>query len=239
MSPSPPSPPVLDQVVAQLSQELGVNLYSCCLYGSAVRGNAIAGVSDLNILIVLGESNAAAHAAVARALEKFPDVDPFVLGRRGFERSMRAFAPKFASIRRNYRVLAGADPLAGFQVDPPLERFLCEQALRNLRLRLAYSFITRKRHEAYDRYLRRQVTPIFLGLSEAARLADVKVPKEFEARVPALAATFSIDGAVLTDLLALRRTSGRLTEADVVAWHQRVFPVLDAVIAWMESKWPA
>ena len=163
MSPSPPSPPVLDQVVAQLSQELGVNLYSCCLYGSAVRGNAIAGVSDLNILIVLGESNAAAHAAVARALEKFPDVDPFVLGRRGFERSMRAFAPKFASIRRNYRVLAGADPLAGFQVDAPLERFLCEQSLRNLRLRLAYSFITRKRHEAYDRYLRRQVTPIFLA----------------------------------------------------------------------------
>src|SRR6185369_6724655 len=103
MTPKPQA--TLDQAVGALRSELGENLFSCCVYGSAVRGNAIEGVSDLNLLIVLNQSNTGAHQAVARAIGGLPQVDPFVLAKRGFERSVRAFAPKFASIRRNYRVL--------------------------------------------------------------------------------------------------------------------------------------
>jgi hypothetical protein len=135
----------LDQAVNALRTELGDNLYySCCVYGSAVRGNSIEGVSDINLLVILNQSTAAAHEAVARAIGGQRQIDPFVLARRGFERSVRAFATKFASIKRNYRVRFGADPLVDLNVDAELEKFLCEQAVRNLRLRLAYAFITRQ-----------------------------------------------------------------------------------------------
>src|SRR5688572_15108843 len=97
----------LDQAIRALRSELGENLFSCCVYGSAVRGNTIEGVSDVNLLIVLNRSSAGAHQAVARAIGGMAQIDPFVLAKRGFERSIRAFAPKFASIRRNYRVLQG------------------------------------------------------------------------------------------------------------------------------------
>src|ERR1022692_4512097 len=46
----------LDQAVNALRTELGKNLYSCCVYGSAVRGNSIEGVSDINLLIILNQS---------------------------------------------------------------------------------------------------------------------------------------------------------------------------------------
>jgi len=59
---------VVDQAVQSLFKELGPNLYSCCLYGSAVRGNFIEGFSDINLLIVLNESNPNAHQAVAKAI---------------------------------------------------------------------------------------------------------------------------------------------------------------------------
>src|ERR1700761_6942154 len=95
----------LDQAVAALGRGLGDNLHSCCVYGSAVRGNAVEGVSDLNLLIILNESTVTDHEAIARAIGGCPKIDPFILGRRGFERSERAFATKFASIKRNYRVL--------------------------------------------------------------------------------------------------------------------------------------
>ena len=170
----------LDRAVVGLRTELGDNLYACCLYGSAVRGNSVEGVSDLNLLIVLQESAPAAHAAIARVIGADPLIDPFILGRRGLARSARAFAPKFASIRRNYRVLYGADPLVDFQVDPALEKFLCEQALRNLRLRLIYSFVTRQRHKSYDRFLQRNITGLFVNFSEALRLHGVTVPVAFE-----------------------------------------------------------
>ena len=228
----------LDEAVSALRQELGDNLFSCCVYGSAVRGNTIEGISDINLLIILNQSSAAAHEAVARAIGGRSLIDPFVLARRGFERSVRAFAPKFASIGRNYRVLHGADPLADITVEAALEKFLCEQAVRNLRLRLVYSFVTRQQHKAYDKFVVRNVTGMFVQFSEALRLNGVDIPKSFDARVPVLAKEFKIDGDVLRDLLALKQSPQRFSEAEAVNWHQKLFPVLDTVLVWMETHWP-
>lgn len=226
-----------EEAVAALREALGDNLYSCCLYGSAIRGNIIEGVSDLNLLIILNNSDSEAHEAIAGAIENNESIDPFVLGRRGFERSVRAFAPKFASIKRTYKVLYGADPLAGVELDPGLERFLCEQALRNLRLRLVHAFVTRAQSKSYDRFLARSVTPLFLRLSEVARLNGEGLPATFEDRINLFAKEFKIDGNILHDLLALKRSAQRLTDKEAVEWHQRVFPILDAAIAWIENNW--
>ena len=228
----------LDDALAALKRELGGNLYSCCLYGSAVRGNEIEGVSDLNLLIVLNQSSSAAHQAVARALEGRPRIDVFILARRGFERSVRAFAPKFASIRRNYRVLHGADPLAEMPGDARMEKFLCEQALRNFRLRLVYSFVTRERHQAYDKFLVSHVSPVFVLFSEVLRLEGVSIPRTFEERIPVLEREFNIDGQVLRDLLALKKSPRRFAGDEAVAWHDRFFPLVDQALAWVENKWP-
>lgn len=228
----------LDHAVGALRRELGENLFSCCVYGSAVRGNAIEGVSDVNLLIVLNQSNTAAHQAVARAIGGLPHLDPFVLAKRGFDRSVRAFAPKFASIRRHYRVLHGADPLAAIRVDAGLEKFLCEQAFRNLRLRLVYSFVTRAQNKGYDRFVLRHITPLFVQTSEVLRLSGVNIPVAFEARIPVLEKEFKIEGQVLRDLLALRKQPVRFSETEAVAWHERLFPMVDAVLVWIESQWP-
>lgn len=227
----------LNRAVESLKAALGDRLYSCCLYGSAVRGNVIEGVSDLNLLIVLNESSSATHQSVAEALADFPQVDPFVLAKRGFERSVRAFAPKFASIQRNYRVLHGADPLAELKVDPVLERFLCEQAVRNLRLRLVYSFVTRSRHKSYDRFVVRNITALFVQFSEVLRLGGASIPKEFDARIPLFEQEFKINGEVLRDLLALKRAPRRFNEAESSRWHDRLFPVMDTVLQWIEDHW--
>jgi predicted nucleotidyltransferase len=227
----------LDQAVDALRLELGQNLYSCCVYGSAVRGNAIEGVSDINLLIILNESNVAAHQAITRAIGGKAIIDPFILARRGFERSVRAFATKFASIKRNYRVLYGADPLVNLLVDAELEKFLCEQAVRNLRLRLVYSFVTREHHQAYDKFLIRNITGIFVQFSEVLRLSGIIVPVGFDARIPIMEREFKIDGQVVRDLVELKKAPHRFSNDETIKWHERVFPVIDAALAWMESKW--
>jgi predicted nucleotidyltransferase len=96
---------VLKQVAKDLSEALGDNLYSCCLYGSAVRGNFVDGTSDINLLILLNQSDVHAHSLLADVLQKYKRIDPFILAKRGFERSFRMFNPKFAIIQRHYRVL--------------------------------------------------------------------------------------------------------------------------------------
>src|ERR1044071_1503435 len=117
---------VLNQIVPSLKSLLQDNLHSCILYGSANRGDLVPRLSDINLLIVLGESTPQAHAAIAETLRPHECISPFVLGLVGLERSLRAFAIKFRSIRRNYRVLHGTDFLANWSVDEELVRFLCE-----------------------------------------------------------------------------------------------------------------
>jgi hypothetical protein len=228
----------VDSALAALRRELGGNLYSCCLYGSAVRGNMVRGVSDVNLLIVLDVSDPAAHEAVARAIGAEAGVDPFVLGREGFARSVQAFAAKFSSILRNYRVLHGADPLAGITLAPALERFLCEQALRNLRLRTAHSFVTRARHCAHGRFLMRSVTPLFLRLSEIVRLEGAELPGEFSERIVLFERMLGLDGAVLRELLELKKRREPLTAEEAAIWHGRFFPLTDVAIHWIEAHWP-
>jgi predicted nucleotidyltransferase len=228
---------LLDKAVKALRTELGGNLYSCCLYGSAVRGNLIKGVSDINLLIIVNESNSIAHEAISRAIGGEPKIDPFVLAKSGLARSFRAFAPKFASIKRNYRVLVGADPLAEFGADPQLEKFLCEQSLRNLRLRQVYSFVTRQRHKSYDAFVIRNTTPLFVQLSEVLRLNGISVPTGFDARIPVLEKEFKVDGGVLRDLLSLKSAPRRLTETEIVSLHAKLFTLVDTVIGWIESHW--
>ena len=228
---------VVESVVVELKAALGDNLHSCCLYGSAVRGNHIPRVSDVNLLIVLNESTPAAHNAIANVVSRRSEVDQFVLARRGFERSVQAFASKFASIQRNYRVLHGADPLAGIKVEPDLERFLCEQALRNLRLRLVYAFITRQRTKVYDKFLARSVTPLFVQLAETLRLQGISVPKDFAARVAVFEKEFGVKGESLRALLEFKARPSRLNDEEQTAWHERIFALVDKVVTWIEAKW--
>ena len=236
---SPDCESLTSAVVAALRENLGANLYSCCIYGSAVRGNWIAGVSDLNLLIVLNESTPVAHDSIAEVLHKYPNVDPFILGRAGMERSLRAFAAKFANIRRQHKLLHGADLFVDLAFDPALERFLCEQAMRNLRLRLVYAFVTRSSRKSYERFLISNVTPLFVQLSQVIRLNGGMLPKEFETRVATFEAQFKIDGSVLRELLGLKQKPRALDESEVVTWHSRAFPLVDAVVKWIEANWPA
>jgi predicted nucleotidyltransferase len=231
---------VLKQVVAGLSEALGDNLNSCCLYGSAVRGNFDTDTSDINLLILLNQSDVHAHIALASALQKFKRIDPFVLAKRGFERSFRMFSPKFASIQRHYRVLFGADPLVSLRVKPAEEQFLTEQAFRNLRLRLVYAFVTRHHHpNAYQRFIVRNITPLFVQLSDILRLNEIEVPIEFRSRVPLIETQFKIDGSVLYDLLELKTNRKKLSDKDETVWHERLFPLIDRVLVWIEENWPS
>jgi hypothetical protein len=234
---STPADPLVAKTVAVLQERLKDNLYSCCFYGSWVRGNAIPGKSDINLLIVLNESTPAAHASLSQVFAGESRLDPFILGRSGFERSVRAFTAKFGSIRRNYRVLHGADVLAQVQVDNIMERFLCEQSLRNLRLRMVQAFVLRSPTRTYERYLERCVAPLFVGASDALRLNGVTLPPDFAARIPLMEAEFKIEGQVLRDLLKFKSAPGKLGGDETMRWHQRLFPVVDAVVRWIEGKW--
>lgn len=229
----------LERAVEALRSRLGDNLYSCIIYGSSVRGDYVPVVSDVNMLIVLNQSTPEAHTAIADAVIGHVRIDPFVIGRPGINRSFRAFALKFLSIKRDYEVVYGSDALMDFDVEDEHERFLCEQSLRNVRLRLVRGYIVfGKDRRRYIEFLRHWVPTIFVDLSEALRLADIEIPHDFRDRIGVLNANFGLEDSILENLLELKEHPRHYSSAEVVHYHARVFEMLTHAIQWIESHWP-
>jgi predicted nucleotidyltransferase len=242
----------LNEAVEELLTRLGDNLYSCVLYGSAVRGDFVPVVSDVNLLIVLNKSNATAHAAIRNAVQGRLRIDPMVIGRPGMDRSFEAFALKFLSISQDHEVLHGIDPFEDFSVDPELDRFLCEQALRNVQLRLVRGYIVFGRDRLrYTDFLLHWIPTIFIDLSEVLRLTGTDVPHDFRDRIELLGQGFNIDTSVLTDLIDLKENpprpsfdwrliwGRRLSASEISRFHERVNILLTDAIQWMETRWPS
>lgn len=230
----------LDRAVESLKSRLGENLYSCMVYGSVVRGDFVPVTSDVNLLIVLNDSTPEAHAHIVEAVRGRLRIDPFVIGKVGMERSFEAFALKFLSIRRDYQVLHGSDPLEKFEVKEELERFLCEQALRNVRLRLVRGFIVfgedRKR---YAQFLIHWIPTLFVDLSAGLRLVGHDIPGGFADRIPVIEREYGGDASVLRDLLSFKEQPHPLSLDVVKDLHSRIFRILTRAIEWMEAQWPS
>jgi hypothetical protein len=235
----PETQAALDRATASLKKTLGENLRSLVLYGSAVRGNLIPTVSDLNLMILLEESTPEAHAAIADAIRGPVRIEPLVLGRAFLPRSLQAFAVKFMSIRRNYRVLHGADPFEGVTVDESLAKFLCEQAVRNLRLRSVRAFVVMGHDRPrYAKFLAKLTSALFTDLAEALRRVGTDVPRSYEERIPLFEKAFGVDASVLRDLLELKSSARTPSAGEAKEFHSRLFKLLDGAVRWMEAQWP-
>ena len=229
----------LDETLAALRTALGDNLHSVVLYGSAARGDFVAGVSDLNLLIVLNDSTPRAHEALATALRGRANVEPFAIGRPGLVRTARAFPAKFAAIRRTGRVVHGPDPLAGVPHFPDLERFAAEQALRNVRLRLVYNFIKRGADQKmYARFVIDFAPAVYAACNAALELEGHTIPKHRDEQARLYASVFGADSSVLGDVIAIKKSRRPISAADVSSIHERLFTLVMAALDWAEKRWP-
>lgn len=228
---------ILTAVVSGLRERLGENLYSCILYGSAVRGSFVAGVSDLNLLIILNESTPAAHREISKILKRKVRIEPFVISRVGMERSFDAFAIKFCSIKRHYQVLHGEDPLSDLVIDEKILYFVTEQALRNLLLRTVHAYINLSHdRQRYLGYLVQIVPQVSTDIGTALRVRGIPVEKSGEDRIPLLTEHLGDSAQVLKDLLALKRKKVMLSEEELFQVHSKLFTLLDRTITWL-SEW--
>jgi len=127
----------------QVSGALGPALVGVVLYGSAAGEDWIAGSSDLNTAIVVEHLNVAALDTLAPLVARWRRKGlalPLVVDREYLERARDTFPMEIEDIRRQHRVIAGADPFTGLEPDEATLRRECEQEAygKLLRLRALY-----------------------------------------------------------------------------------------------------
>jgi len=115
-------------------------LLSLTLYGSAVSGEFVDKHSNLNLLIVLKNTDLEVIKKSSKLIRKFKMINALFLTEDYISNSTDVFPIEFLDMQENCFVLYGKDVLKDIQVDIRNLRFQCEQELKAkvLKLRQAY-----------------------------------------------------------------------------------------------------
>ncbi len=109
----------VDDLVSQLTQVHGAALRAVVLYGSAASDEAVAGHSDLNVLVIvetLSVPTLQTLAQTIRAWQEAGNPPPLTLTVAEWQRSADIFPMEYADILERHRVLHGTVPMDGITV---------------------------------------------------------------------------------------------------------------------------
>jgi predicted nucleotidyltransferase len=118
---------------AELRELFGDALRSVVLHGSVARGEAVAGVSDVNLLVLLERASPddlAAASPLARRWAEAGESPPLLMTWDEWQRAADAFAIELADMKDAHEVLHGANPLDALVVEPAALRLQAERELR-------------------------------------------------------------------------------------------------------------
>jgi predicted nucleotidyltransferase len=186
-----------DAFTKKLQSVFGDALVSVVLYGSAARGDYREGVSDLNLLVVLRSTDAAAlrlASPLAREWSEKGNPPPLVLGEAEWRDSADVFPIEYMDMRDAHLLLHGADPFAGLDIQWRDLRLQCEHELKSKQIRLREHYLLVAESSEELGKLLTHSFPTFLTLFRTAlRLARQEVPRAPEAVITAVSTLAGFD----------------------------------------------
>ena len=185
-----------------LKDQLGDNLASLLLFGSATGDHYSEEGSDLNLLIVLEQTSVSALDTIRQALKdhKQAAIDPLILARAEVDRLPAAFPIETVDMQAAHRVLSGDDLIQDLSVHrDAIRRQLSTELLgKSMRLRAVYTGAKKANDKELRTMLSQAVSPfgtlmralLYVGDPHFAELAP---PREFLEVLAQLEARFELD----------------------------------------------
>lgn len=219
---------IFDDYVADWRAVYANDLEAIILYGSGARGEYAPGKSDLNFLIVLSEP-AISHLRKAVDLcEKWRGrarVSPLVLTRQYIEDSLDSYPIEFLHMKMHYRVLAGADVLAGLDIAARDLRLELERELKGKLLHLRKGFLDfGYEREALKAMAARTISG-FLPLFEAFLfLKQETLPATRREIFQKVAQAAPLEAGFITEIF-------RIVEGETRPYREELWGVMESYIA--------
>jgi len=134
----------LRDFTAELEEGYGEKLKSVLLYGSAARGDYIAGKSNLNLLVILTQIGVEELAQGSRIFQKYRKkgfVAPLFFTSEYIATSTDSFPMEFLDIKAHHLLLFGEDPFTELEIGRQNLRLQCEAELKGKLVRVRQSFL--------------------------------------------------------------------------------------------------
>ena len=195
--------------VESLKQTYGNDLISVALYGSAASGELVEAHSNINLLVVLKNTDLPTLDVSRKLVNKFSHdrVEPLFLSHEYLLNSIDVFPIEFLDMKENHHCLYGQDVLKGIQIDLKNLRFQCEQELKSklILLKQQYLKINLRDKNVLAKLLFKHVTSVTHLLRNLIRLRGKQPSYRKEEALKEVAVEFQVGTASFLRILEAKR----------------------------------
>lgn len=230
---------IAERFAERLAEVYGPALRSIILYGSVPRGEAVAGFSDINMLIVVERIRPADLERVTPLARRWIvelRCAPMLIGADEWPRAGDAFAIEVSEMLDHRRVVMGDDPVVGVEVDRSSLRSQAEHELRGRLVQLHEALmLVALEPERVGGVLLTALPSFATYFRSALRLAGRPAPARMEEAVRAVAALVggTPDGCLAVVDGRRSRQPPRLSVADPVT--TTYYDLVRRVLAYVDD----
>jgi predicted nucleotidyltransferase len=213
---------------------------SIILYGSAVRGEFLPGLSNLNVLLILSCYDLSVlkqYDNLHKRWSKEHIVVPLFLTTADLKSASTAFPLEYQDILDCHRLLWGQDPFIGLKIDA---RYLVAEVVQGLRgnlFRLRQRLVEgRSTEEAITILLPLSITALLPVLRGLQRLLDRPVVAHGEPLLNDIESHLDIDLSGLRDALALKRGHISPGQKEIPRLMDRYLESLTRLVTTAEAR---
>jgi hypothetical protein len=209
-------------------------LISAILYGSAVSNEFVDKLSNLNILVVLKNTDLENLEKASGIVRKFPLINPLFMTESYIASSTDIFPIEFLDMQENYIVLYGKDALKDINIDTRNLRFQCEQELKAKLINLKHGFLRiNKERLALRNLLFKSFNSALHILRNVLRIKGKPTPYKKQDILTALSTELQIDSLLWKNILAAKnkeiKLSGREAENLFIQFIRELEKIAGAV----------
>lgn len=209
---------LLDEFICGLKDIYKDDLVSVILYGSAASGEFASQHSNLNLLVVLKntELKVLQKATDLANKPKFKLITPLFVTKEFIATSSDVFAIEFLDMKENYYVLSGEDALKDLTIDMRNLRYQCEHELKSKLIGLQQSFVSLNKNKAALRnILFRSFTSVIHILRNIIRLKGKQPRYLKEDSINQITQELPINKEVWHKILAAKNKQVRIRENEI------------------------
>jgi len=223
---------IFREYVTDWQTAFGREVVSILLYGSAARGEYVAGKSDINFLVTLtpaGMTKLREAVGITAKWRPRGVAVPRVLTQDYIHASLDSFPIEFLDMKLHNRVVFGANPLAELQISPQNLRLQTEREFKGNLLHLREGLLGTGHDRDGLRNLLLRTIPAFAALFEAFLfLKNEAIPKTRKEIFQNVAASANLESGFVGHLF-------RLQEKNASWYREELWKLMEDYITQIEK----
>ena len=218
-------------LLSRLREDLGENLSSLSVVGSALTGDFHPKHSDINTVLVVGRRS---HdllkqlAGYGKAMGRRRLRAPLLMTAEYIERSTDVFGVELLDFQLNHVVVYGTDPFVELSFRKEDVRLQCERQFKSALIKLRQGYVRGLgKPKIVSGLLMACIAELAVLLRAMLWLNDIDRPREALATLVAAARTFEFDDQTVRRVMTLKLAHTRPAADEVESLFEGVYHVID------------